>query len=433
MMGDPALRGPIVSLQFLLIWTVSVGVVIAMETLAFAISTPHLYIASKNGDLEKVQERLRHGEDPDQGIPEDPNEEGTTPLSVAAVNGHKKIVEALLESHAKVDHTNDGFTPLYLASFMGHDDIVNLLLDRGAKIDQQNTFNRLTPLCAAISHRNLETVELLLKRGANPNLVVGESFTALMLAAFNGYVEIVKTLLAWGAKTDLTNDLGDTALRGAWGNEHDSTVDLLLDSGRLNLELELKVAQIKQEDVLVKKLKKKLHKQAEQACTRKVIKTGHGITILAKPLGDLGDDKLHDLALACFDKVEAKAALLKHRRLAKKKLSQLERRKSKSSDAEIQQARRELINLEADTTCPTCMECLFKPGKMVSLSCQHLYCKTCYEKMLTEPKEISNDDESERELNCPLCREGFCGKTVLEVESRNPVFRDQNCTSGHNH
>ena len=51
--------------------------------------------------------------------------DGRTPLYVAAHNGHKFEVQALLASDANVNQAmNDGRTPLYIASRNGHKEVV---------------------------------------------------------------------------------------------------------------------------------------------------------------------------------------------------------------------------------------------------------------------------------------------------------------------
>ena len=66
-------------------------------------------------------------------------------------------------------------------------------------------------LILAAYNGSLETVDLLLKKGANPHLQDGMG-TALMAASFKGSKPIVQRLLAAGAKVDDRNGIGATAL-----------------------------------------------------------------------------------------------------------------------------------------------------------------------------------------------------------------------------
>jgi ankyrin repeat protein len=54
-------------------------------------------------------------------------------------------------------------------------------------------------------------VRELLEHGADPNAVRNDDFTALMLAAFSGYQEIVRILVEHGANTDAATRFGTTA------------------------------------------------------------------------------------------------------------------------------------------------------------------------------------------------------------------------------
>ncbi|MDB4614227.1 ankyrin repeat domain-containing protein [bacterium] len=64
---------------------------------------------------------------------------GSTPLSNAAMHGHREIAEVLLRRGAKVNRTNrDGNTPLLIAAFFCHQDVVELLLEKGASPTKEN-------------------------------------------------------------------------------------------------------------------------------------------------------------------------------------------------------------------------------------------------------------------------------------------------------
>jgi len=52
---------------------------------------------------------------------------------------------------------------------------------------------------------------VLLERRADPNLTRNDSFTALVLAAFFGHAETVKTLIEFGARTDVVTRAGASA------------------------------------------------------------------------------------------------------------------------------------------------------------------------------------------------------------------------------
>ena len=63
-------------------------------------------------------------------------EDGTTPLYVAAQQGHLKVVRALVEANATVDQAaENGATPLSVATMQSHLEVAQVLVDAGATLD----------------------------------------------------------------------------------------------------------------------------------------------------------------------------------------------------------------------------------------------------------------------------------------------------------
>ena len=75
-----------------------------------------LYLAARVGDIARVRERLRSGDDDVNWRDED----GETALYVASANGHVLVIEELLRAGAQVDlHDKARWTPLIRASMQG--------------------------------------------------------------------------------------------------------------------------------------------------------------------------------------------------------------------------------------------------------------------------------------------------------------------------
>jgi ankyrin repeat protein len=78
---------------------------------------------------------------------------------------------------------------------------------------------------------NLETVKSLLKQGVSCDAADPDGHTALMFAAFNGHSEIVLFLLESGAEINKVDQLGRTALLYGSTGPFPETVKILLDRG----------------------------------------------------------------------------------------------------------------------------------------------------------------------------------------------------------
>ena len=74
-------------------------------------------------------------------------------------------------------------------------------------------------------------IDILLKHGANVNILTGDGRTPLMAASRYGHVEAVGMLLSKGASLEILDKDGDTALRYANDNNQPQVVELLLKSG----------------------------------------------------------------------------------------------------------------------------------------------------------------------------------------------------------
>ena len=90
---------------------------------------------------------------------------GWPPLTYAAFNGHREIVEYLLKRGAEINaKTENGSTALFFAARNGHTAIVRLLLENDADPTIANE-NDETAVDAALKGKNTDSVELLRDAG----------------------------------------------------------------------------------------------------------------------------------------------------------------------------------------------------------------------------------------------------------------------------
>ncbi|CAM9659045.1 unnamed protein product, partial [Hapterophycus canaliculatus] len=119
-------------------------------------------------------------------------EGGHTPLHLASACGAVGAVRALVQAGASV-HRRAGDcddTPLHLASASGHVETISALLENGADIDAGDEIGN-TPLHVA---RDAQTLEFLLARGANPNLMAMSRYgNGTPLASFCTLVHRLET------------------------------------------------------------------------------------------------------------------------------------------------------------------------------------------------------------------------------------------------
>jgi len=100
-----------------------------------------------------------------------------------------------------------------------------------ADIKAPKVFVGQTALMRAAYDGHVAIVRLLLKAGANVNAKDREGSTALLSAATRGHVEIVRLLLKASADVNAKNEYGNTALYSAALFNHIEIVQLLLKAG----------------------------------------------------------------------------------------------------------------------------------------------------------------------------------------------------------
>ncbi len=159
---------------------------------------PPLFEAATEGDLQQFRKLIKAGADVKETMPD-----GTTLLMTAAENGHNDIVQELLKLGVDVNQRRqDTFSAFLIACFLGHDDVVKTLAKHGADVNavyeigsSQGSSGNQTALTVAATRGNCAMCALLLKLGADLNVVSDSGYTPLMWSLANGASEDAAELL----------------------------------------------------------------------------------------------------------------------------------------------------------------------------------------------------------------------------------------------
>lgn len=189
------------------------------------------------GDAEWVELLLAHGADPDEG----------SPLVVAAMKNRPDLVRILLQAGAQVntDHRALGFgSVLVAAAACAGLETITILLSAGA--DVHKTLDRSVASVVAAVGRNRsvdvpEIVPLLVRHGADVNLLGGENGSALAEACLWGNLACLTSLIQAGARVNQKLDSGNygSALATAAFSGAVRCVEALIEAGAdVNQELE---------------------------------------------------------------------------------------------------------------------------------------------------------------------------------------------------
>ena len=179
--------------------------------------------AIKEGDSERVRDLIES----DIFLADAKDADGTSALITAIYHGREEIAQIILDSaptltiheaaaaglvdnvteildsdpSALDSYAHDGWTPLHLAAYFNREKVVRLLVERGANINQTaQHLEGLTPLHSALSSRNSKIAVYLLRNGASATVTEqGAGLTALHYAAANDMELAAQILIERGA------------------------------------------------------------------------------------------------------------------------------------------------------------------------------------------------------------------------------------------
>ena len=172
-----------------------------------------IWRACTEGDLERVRQLIRKGQDVNRGY-----SGGDTLLMLAALNGHDQIVRELIRAGADVNGKgNYKQTALHRASRRGHSIVIKTLAEAGANLNVQD-WKGMTPLMEAANWGRANVVVELIRAGADVSVVssrewlsVAAGSTALHFAAMNN-IECGVLLVEAGADMRMRNKYFESPL-----------------------------------------------------------------------------------------------------------------------------------------------------------------------------------------------------------------------------
>jgi ankyrin repeat protein len=172
---------------------------------------------------------LAQGLDPDSADPQ-----GNTVLMIASRLGHKEVVQVLIGRAHVTRISAHGDTALNFAALAGHLDIVRILVDNGALVSPAVGW---TPLHYAAFENRAEVLKYLIAKGAKKDQLAPNGYTALMLAARGGHVAAATVLLHEDADLGIKGPGGpggETALSIATARKQEEMIKLLKRAGAAN-------------------------------------------------------------------------------------------------------------------------------------------------------------------------------------------------------
>ena len=167
---------------------------------------------------------------------------GDTPLREACKGGVLDTVQWLLNHGADVNTQGNGRrAPLHSVAGLGHSQVFRMLIEHNADIHIRNDYGD-SPLHIAASpysgvRVNVDIMQVLLDRGANPNARDNDKSTPLHHSSWSaeggpsGTVEGICLLLKHGAIIDVEDDAGRTPLQLALEHGRDDIATCLKEHG----------------------------------------------------------------------------------------------------------------------------------------------------------------------------------------------------------
>ena len=160
------------------------------------------------------------------------NEYGVTALSLACINRSDRMIHLLLEAGANPNATQlTGETVLMTCARTGSLTAVRLLLGNGADPTGRDTRWEQTALMWALASGHSQVARTLIEHDANINARSSGGFTPLLFATQQNDLDSVRLLLAKGADLNYATEEHGNALTVASASGHEALGLFLLEQG----------------------------------------------------------------------------------------------------------------------------------------------------------------------------------------------------------
>ncbi|RYC86977.1 hypothetical protein BFJ63_vAg10110 [Fusarium oxysporum f. sp. narcissi] len=205
------------------------------ETLDFHSLKPPLIIAVQEGNEILVTRLIKAGANVNQYFSQ--YGRSVTPLYVASMNGHLRIMQQLLDAGAAVDG-KAGYlgTPFLAAVSEGQVEAMKMLLDAGADVQARSAVSKYPALVIALDKEHPEVVDHLINAGANVNNSAQYYGSALQAAASKGYRDVTEKLLDVGADPAMEGGHYGLAIVAAAAKKHVVVVKMFIDRDAVTKE-----------------------------------------------------------------------------------------------------------------------------------------------------------------------------------------------------
>jgi ankyrin repeat protein len=187
-------------------------------------STP-LHVAAKKGFKESVKLLIKRGADVTSM-----DENGYMALHLAAEEGHLSVVELMISNeNVRIDATSQsGMTALHVAACEGQLEVAKFLISKSLELVDAKRKDEKSASHLAARNSQLSIMNFLSSKALDAKANDGQ--TALHFAALHHRPEIVELLLESKASPDLTDQHGRSPLHNASRSGNSRVVELLLNA-----------------------------------------------------------------------------------------------------------------------------------------------------------------------------------------------------------